>query len=93
MTLKKAIKHCYEKVKKRELEGKHGCADDHLQLAKWLEKLQDYRNKDVSNMCKPLIEFFYPIGVVSAFLVFGFLGAFILIIIYKGGLKCLELFF
>lgn len=93
MTLEEAIKHCYEKVKKCELKGEYRCADDHLQLGKWLEELQDYRDKDAENTHKPLTEFFYPIGVVAMLVTFSFLFAFVVTIIYKGGLKCLELFF
>ena len=41
MTLDEAIKHCYE-VADRKCDD---CGKEHLQLAKWLEELQDFKNK------------------------------------------------
>lgn len=41
MNLKEAIEHCYE-VSKDE-DACESCRQDHLQLAHWLEELQDYR--------------------------------------------------
>jgi ssDNA-binding Zn-finger/Zn-ribbon topoisomerase 1 len=41
MTLNEAIKHCYE-VADRKCDD---CGKEHLQLAKWLEELQDFKNK------------------------------------------------
>jgi len=41
MTLDEAIQHCYEDVKKEKACGnKDTCADEHLQLAQWLEELK-----------------------------------------------------
>ena len=42
MTLEEAIIHCREKSM-----GDCPCADDHRQLAEWLEQLQVYQKKDV----------------------------------------------
>lgn len=42
MTLEEAIIHCREKS-----IGDCPCADDHRQLAEWLEQLQAYQKKDV----------------------------------------------
>ena len=41
MTLDEAIKHCYE-VADRKCDD---CGKEHLQLAKWLEELQAFKNK------------------------------------------------
>ena len=41
MTLNEAIKHCYE-VANRKCDD---CGKEHLQLAKWLEELQNFKNK------------------------------------------------
>ena len=41
MTLDEAIKHCYE-VADRKCDD---CGKEHLQLAKWLEELRDFKNK------------------------------------------------
>lgn len=42
MTLDQAIKHCYEVA---EREQCYACAEEHLQLAKWLEELKELREK------------------------------------------------
>lgn len=43
MTLDQAIKHCYEVA---ENEPCYTCAEEHLQLAEWLEELKNYRERD-----------------------------------------------
>lgn len=47
-TLDEAIEHCYEVSKKKDICKE--CADEHLQLAKWLKELktlrQEKRKKD-----------------------------------------------
>lgn len=43
MTLDDAIKHCYE-VAERKCDD---CGKEHLQLAKWLEELKNYKTADV----------------------------------------------
>lgn len=48
MTLKEAIYHAREVAKDATCEE---CAQDHLQLAKWLEELEERRIK-VNDMCK-----------------------------------------
>lgn len=49
MTLDEAIQHCYDVANK----GCDECAEEHLQLAKWLEELKRHRkfrvNKDIKN--------------------------------------------
>ena len=40
MTLDEAIKHCKEKEKEQALNGCVACAEEHKQLAEWLE---DYK--------------------------------------------------
>lgn len=44
MTLEEAIKHCHEVFNKRS-DMCQECRDEHLQLAKWLEELKDFKNK------------------------------------------------
>jgi len=43
MTLDQAIEHCYEVA---ENEQCYDCAEQHLQLAEWLEELKNYRERD-----------------------------------------------
>ena len=51
MTLDEAIKHCLEKAKEEkrkllkvgDIYACSKCAEEHEQLAKWLEELKDYR--------------------------------------------------
>lgn len=44
MTLQEAIEHCKEVASGATEQGKCAeCADDHRQLAEWLEELQQYR--------------------------------------------------
>lgn len=43
MTLDQAIQHCYEVA---ENEQCYACAEEHLQLAEWLEELKYYREKN-----------------------------------------------
>lgn len=48
MTLDEAIKHCYDvynRMKSQDLED-CGCAEEHKQLAKWLEELKERRKND-----------------------------------------------
>ena len=42
MTLEQAIKHCYEVAEKEQC---YACAEEHLQLASWLEELKELREK------------------------------------------------
>ena len=42
-TLDEAIEHCYEVSKKKDICKE--CADEHLQLAKWLKELKTLRQK------------------------------------------------
>lgn len=42
MTLDQAIKHCYEVAEKEQC---YACAEEHLQLAEWLEELKELREK------------------------------------------------
>lgn len=42
MTLDQAIKHCYEVVEKEQCCA---CAEEHLQLAEWLEELKELRER------------------------------------------------
>ena len=43
MTLDQAIKHCYEVAEKEQCSA---CAEEHLQLAKWLEELRQKLNEE-----------------------------------------------
>ena len=49
MKIDEAIQHCYDVANK----GCDECAEEHLQLAKWLEELKRHRkfrvNKDIKN--------------------------------------------
>lgn len=52
MSLDEAIKHC-EEVAKEQLTSPNGCADcanEHLQLANWLEELKEYRQQYLCDM-------------------------------------------
>ena len=40
--IQEAIQHCKDVANSKVCED---CKQDHLQLAKWLEELQDYKNK------------------------------------------------
>lgn len=44
MTLDEAIKHCHEVAEKCECNCE--CGKEHLQLAEWLEELQERRLKE-----------------------------------------------
>ncbi|MCR3760405.1 hypothetical protein KYB31_15615 [Clostridium felsineum] len=46
MTLDEAIKHCYSKIKEETKCKNDKCADEHLQLAHWLEELRGRRKRD-----------------------------------------------
>lgn len=43
MKLDEAIKHCKEKEKEMATMGCFSCAEDHKQLAEWLQELKAYR--------------------------------------------------
>ncbi len=48
MTLEEAIKHCYDvynRIKSEDLEDCE-CAEEHKQLAEWLEELKQRREDD-----------------------------------------------
>ena len=42
MTLDQAIEHCYDVAEKEQC---YSCAEQHLQLAEWLEELKYYRER------------------------------------------------
>ena len=44
MTLSEAIEHCHDVAKKL---GCSECAEEHLQLATWLEELKQFREKEI----------------------------------------------
>ena len=47
MTLNEAIEHCYEVANSTPCnESQKKCNAEHLQLAKWLEELREYRLRD-----------------------------------------------
>ena len=49
MDIDEAIQHCYEDAEKEEkckLGDKSPCANEHVQLAHWLEELKERRKKD-----------------------------------------------
>lgn len=46
MTLDEAIIHCYTKAKELEYNNCISCSNDHIQLAKWLEELKEYRTNN-----------------------------------------------
>lgn len=48
MDLKFAASHAREAAERKRAEGCLDCADEHLQLAAWLEELQDYKDTGVS---------------------------------------------
>ena len=48
MDLKFAASHAREAAERKRAEGCLDCADEHLQLAAWLEELQAYKNTGVS---------------------------------------------
>ena len=50
MTLDEAIEHCKEQAFKQMESGCKGCADEHLQLAKWLEELKRLRKENTDLM-------------------------------------------
>jgi hypothetical protein len=44
LTLDEAIKHCKEEATKEKSCGNDACAEEHLQLAVWLEELKQLRS-------------------------------------------------
>ncbi len=46
MTIDEAIHHCYEDAEKEGKCDKDPCANEHIQLAQWLEELKERRGKD-----------------------------------------------
>ena len=48
MDLKFAASHAKEAAERKRAEGCLDCADEHLQLAEWLEELQAYKDTGVS---------------------------------------------
>ncbi len=58
MTLDEAIQHCYEDAKKESscsTEDKTPCANEHLQLAYWLEELKGRRSNGKGCKAKSLL--------------------------------------
>lgn len=58
MKPKEAIRHCYE-IAEKQCDSK--CGKDHIQLAKWIEELQQYRKmesklKEVYGECDGLLQ-------------------------------------
>ena len=50
MTIDEAIKHCYEDAEKELKDcSKNPCANEHLQLAKWLEELKEFKRGEQLN--------------------------------------------
>ena len=43
MTIEEAILHCRENAEKERADCNYGCAEEHEQLAKWLEELKNIK--------------------------------------------------
>ena len=51
MTLDEAIKHARDKANEQKCHSCKKCAEEHEQLARWLEELKQYREMDIVH-CK-----------------------------------------
>ena len=51
MTLDEAIKHAREKANEQKCQSCKKCAEEHEQLARWLEELKKYRDMNIVH-CK-----------------------------------------